>query len=80
MDFRKCVCGFAKGSLQLAPLMLCLLLLSLVRRSCGQTGTSLALSQNEITEIVDRLNAIRGSVDPPAANMNGLVSENVCLF
>jgi len=79
MNYRKSKCAFAKGSWHIGPLMLCLLL-NLVKRSYGQTGTSIALSQNEITATVNRFNAIRSSVNPPASNMNSLVRENNCFL
>ena len=62
----------------LPPLLLCLLA-CLSGRSLGQTGSSISLSQTDITSILDRLNEIRSNVNPSASNMNVLVRNTLLI-
>ena len=43
--------------------------------SAQATGSPVPLSQSDIQEIVDAHNGFRGSVEPPASNMQALVSS-----
>lgn len=64
----------------LAHLMFCLIFASSSRLSSAQTtatGSPLLLSESDIEEIVGAHNGFRGSVDPPASNMQALVSRQV---
>ena len=74
MSFKKVQIFKARGfTLTVLWLLLCLC----VSRVRSQDGTPITLPQSDIDAILRAHNFLRGNVDPPASNMQALVSNSI---
>ncbi len=73
MDFKNYRLGFYKNVMGLS-------FFYLLTGSNGQSGTPIEINETLQSEIVDRFNSIRSSVNPNASNMSQLVSSYNIIF